>query len=230
MEDNSFLGLVKFFRNEAFLDRLIGGCFHCTPPEVYRLDKQEGVSDKFESCAYSYREERSDAPVVIKFGDIDISDALGVTVHNRAEKDAWVHCWFTLRLPGDESGLDQLKRDVAIMKKQFGHHFAFLPAPNLRPLVSRLKELSSKEMFCGEVDYNGNKAKWGNLCKSLDYSYQREYRFLFGECSPSEKEFYIFDDPQGFSDLIHKNADFKIQSKDSDHTWFDLRDTYGEFL
>lgn len=222
MESNQFLGLVKFFRNEGFLDSLRSGCFHCTPPEVYRLDKQEGVSDKYESCAYSYRKERGDEPITVTFGDIDISDALGLTVHNRTEKDAWMHCWFTLRLPKDQEALDKLKEDVAKMKKQFGEHYAFIPAPNLKPLVSKLQELSEKPLFCGEVEYSGDKSKWGNLVKSLDYSYQREYRFLFGECSTSETEYYVFNNPDGFSNLIFKNTDFKMQSNDGEHVWFDL--------
>jgi hypothetical protein len=58
--------------------------------------------------------------------------------------------------------------------------------------------------------------------KALDYSYQREYRFLFGECSTSEKEYYIFNNPDGFSDFILKNTDFKLQSDDGEQVWFDL--------
>jgi len=222
MQSNQFLGLVKFFKNEDFLDSLRNGCFHCTPPEVYRLDKQEGISDKFESCAYSYREERGDSPITIKFGDTNISDALGLTVHNRTEKDAWMHCWFSLRLPKDQKALVKLKGDVTKMKKQFGTNFAFIPAQNLKPLVSKLKELSVKPLFCGEVEYTSDKSKWGNLVKSLDYSYQREYRFLFGECSTFEKEYYIFNSPNGFSDLILKNTGFKLQSNDGKRIWFDL--------
>ncbi len=222
MESNQFLGLVKFFRNEDFLDRLRNGCFHCTPPEVYRLDKQEGVSDKFESCAYSYREERGDLPITVKLGYIDISDALGLTIHNRKEKHAWMHCWFSLRLPKDQKALENLRDDVAKMKEQFGAYFAFIPAHNLQSLVSKLQDLSDKSLFFGEVEYTGDKSKWGNLVKALDYSYQREYRFLFGECTTSEQEFYVFNSPGGFSDLILKNTDFKLQSDDGEQIWFDL--------
>ncbi|KAB7668787.1 hypothetical protein [Plesiomonas shigelloides] len=223
MKGNQFLGLVKFFRNEVFLDKLINGCFHCTPPEIYRLDTQEGVSDKYESCAYSYRPERGDEHVTISIKDININDALGMTIHNGSNKDAWMHCWFTLRLPKDPEALDKLKEDVTKMKNLFGKHYAFIPAHNLKPLVSTLEELSEKKLFCGEVVYSGDESKWGNLVKSLEYSYQREYRFLFGECSPSETDFYIFNKLGGFSDLILKNADLKLQSKDGKDIWFELR-------
>ena len=108
------------------------------------------------------------------------------------------------------------------MKEQFGAHFAFIPAQNLKPLVSKLQDFSDKSLFCGEVEYTGDKSKWGNLVKALDYSYQREYRFLFGECPASEKEYYVFNSPGGLSDLILKNTDFKLQSDDGEQVWFDL--------
>lgn len=222
MEPNQFIGLVKFFRNESFLDSLLNGCFHCTPPEIYRLDKQEGVSDSAESCAYSYREERGDSPVIMKFEGFDITDASAITIHNQIQKDAWMHCWFSLRAPKDQDDLEKLNHDVKKMKEQFGQHFAFIPAQNLRAMVSKLQELSEKPLSCGEVEYSDDKHKWGNLVKALGYSYQREYRFLFGECSTSEKDYYIFNNPDGFSDLIIKNADVKLQSKDGKHVWFDL--------
>ena len=222
MESNQFLGLIKFFRNEEFLDSLRSGCFHCTPPEVYRLDKQEGVSDIFESCGFSYRKERNDEPITLKLGDMEITDALSITVHNRTEKDAWMHCWFSLRLPDDQGALDKLKTDIATMKSHFGSSYAFIPAPNLKPLISKLTDLSEKTMSYGEVEYSGDKSKWGNLCKSLDYSTQREYRFLFGECSSSEKDYYIFNNPEGFEDLILKNTDIKLSSKDGKQVWFEL--------
>lgn len=222
MQSNQFLGLVKFFRSEDYLDSLIDGCFHCTPPETYRLDGQEGVSDKFESCAYSYRSERGDSPIVVKLGDIDIADALGLTIHNGQRKDAWLHCWFSLRLPNDEHSLSKLKFDISRMKKEFGEQYAFIPAPNLKPLVERLQELSDKTFSCGEVEYSGDRSQWGNLSKALEYSYQREYRFLFGKCSPSETQPYCFSNPEGFNDLIFKNAEFKLQSQDGEVVWFDL--------
>ncbi|MGS0498702.1 hypothetical protein ACU8V4_16510 [Pseudoalteromonas mariniglutinosa] len=222
MESNTFLGLVKFFRNENFLDSLLSGCFHCTPPEIYRMDNQEGISDRFESCGFSYRKDRGDEPVILNIGGMNIEDSLGITIHNRKEKDAWMHCWFTLRLPDSPAALEKLKADIKKMKEQFGQYYAFIPAPNLKPFVEKLQILSDKAMIWGEVEYCGDKSKWGNLVKGLDYSYQREYRFLFGECSTSEKAYYIFEDANGFSDLIFKNTEVKLQSKDSNEVWFDL--------
>lgn len=222
MQSNEFLGLVKFFRNKDFLERLIQGCFHCTPPEVYRLDKQEGVSDEFESCAFSYRLERDDSPIVLEINDQNIADILGLTVHNKTDQDSWLHCWFTLRIPKDQDDLTSLKNDLEKMKAQFGVSYAFIPASKLKPFVERLKCISEKPLYCGAVNYSGNPSEWGNLCKATNYSYQREYRFCFGECATSEKNPYIISDPAGFEEFIYNSPEIKLQSKDFSITWLEL--------
>lgn len=222
MQANEFLGLVKFFRNESFLDRLIDGCFHCTAPEVYRLDKQEGVSDKFESCAFSYRPERNDSPIILEINGQNITDLLGLTAHNKNDKDSWLHCWFTLRIPKDQEDLDCLKSDLEKMKVQFGMSYAFIPAPKLKPFVERLRSISEKPLYCGAASYSSNSSKWGNLCKATNYSYQREYRFCFGECSALEKNPYVINDPNGFKEFIYKSPGIKLQSKDFSVTWLEL--------
>lgn len=222
MEANQFLGLVKFFRNESFLDSLISGCFHCTPSEVYRLDKQEGVSDKFESCAFSYRKERNDSPIILEINGLQITDLLGMTTQNGDDKDSWLHCWFTLRVPKDQEDLDNLKTDLEKMKTHFGRLYAFIPAPSLSPFIERLKIISREKCSCGTVKYSSNRSDWGTLCKSIIYSYQREYRFCFGECSTSEMEPYVINDDQGFEKFIYKNPELKFQSKDGTVTWFEL--------
>lgn len=229
MESNQCIGLIKFFRNEEFLDKLISGCFHCTPPEIYRMSKQEGVSDKFESCSFSFRKERGDEQVVIEFDGFGLkekikeSDASSMTLHNGSKTDSWMHCWFCLRLPSDQDALESLKSDIQRMKDQFGSHYAFIINADIEPFIERLKKLSKKELTCGEVEYCGDRSRWGNLCKSVDYSYQREFRFLFGECSTSETDYYIFNNPETFSDVIHKNPDLKLQDKGGECVWFDLK-------
>lgn len=222
MKPNQFLGIIKFFRNEEFLDKLVNGCFHCTPPEVYRLDEQKGVSDKFESCGFSYRKSRSDPEIILHINDRRITDHTSLTVHNAQNKDAWLHCWFTLRLPANEEGLAQLKSDIARMKDEFGHHFAFVPAPSINNLICRLQQVSLKSVSYGEVRYNSNNSEWGSLCKAIEYSYQREFRFLVGECNANETRFHEFNDPASFDGLILKNAEIKIKSLDEQVVWFEL--------
>jgi len=221
---NQFLGLIKFFKNESYLDALISGCFHCTPPERYRLNEEKGIGDKYESCFFSYRPDRGDEKIIIKVADHEINpdDIVSATIFNRNDRDSWMHCWSIFRLPPDELALQRFKDDIVRMQSEFGNNYAFIHAHNLKPFVQRLTETSEKKMYCGEVKYSQYKNDWGNLCKSLDFSYQREYRFLFGECETSEMDFYIFHDPNGFDDYIQKNPEIKLENKDKKITWFQL--------
>lgn len=224
MKPNQFLGIVKFFRSEheEYLDSLISGLFHCQTPETYRMSGLEGVSDKFESCAFSYRADRGDEPVSLTINDMEINDAIAITGHNGGQSDSWLNCWMSLRLPENNTELESLKEGIKLMKGQFGYHYAYILPNDLPKLIERLKQHSPKGLSCGEVVYKEDKNEWGAFCKSPSYAYQREYRFSFGTCSPLEKEPYCFRCPEGLQDLIHKNPELKIESKDGKYTWFDL--------
>ncbi len=220
---NAFLGLVKFFKEEAYLDKLIAGCFYCRTPESYRLEHLEGVSDKFESCAFSYRTERNDSPIVVTVNELKLEDVTGVTIHHGNDHDSWLHCWTSLRLPTDEKALESLKTDVKRMKQEFGMHYAYIPDSLLVSLVERLKKLSAQKLWCKEVTYSLDSNIWSSQCKSLSYSYQREFRFGFGECPISETIPYVLNRESGFGDIIFKNPDVTLKSKDGLTTWFDLK-------
>ena len=222
MEPGKPIGLVKFFRNEDYLDSLLSGRFYCATPETYRLATQEGVSDKQESCAFSYRAQRNDPSISINFGHHNLSDAIAATIQNRSEKDAWMHCWFSLSLPEDQHALDRLKSDVYRMKHEFGNNYAFVPFANIQRLAEKLSQFSHKPMACGLVKYSSEPSNWGTLCKSLEYAYQREYRFLFGECSTNETAPYSLDYPERLDSLILKNEPLKIQNMDTFDTYFYL--------
>lgn len=223
MKPNQPIGLVKFFRNEEYLDKLIDGYLHCQPPEVFRLSEQEGVSDKNESCRASYRKGRKgdiEYTIEIAGRTLNPEDVLGFTIQNGLSKDAWMHCWFTIRLPEDDVQLSSLKADIERMKQQFGGHYAFILATSIQTFADRLEELTDKRLIGREVVYTDDEAKWDNLTKSLDYSYQREYRFLLGECSTSEKESFVIEDSRGFSQWILKSPSLKFQNEEN--VFFDL--------
>lgn len=198
-EADDFLGLIKFFRKEEFLDKLIAGCMHCQTPETYRLSELEGVSDRAESCVVSLRQARGDT------FDVDINglklpeqDVVALNIHNGEAHESWLHCWFSLRMPGDAPAVDTLLRDIRRMKEHFGRHYAFMLNKNVRPFLALLQSASSKPVWAQEVEYTSDVTRWGRNCKSSTYSYQREYRFGFGTCSTSEIEPYVFHHSEGF--------------------------------
>ena len=222
MKPNAFIGLVKFFRNESYLDMLISGTFHCQTPEIYRLHEQEGISDKFESCRFSYRKERDDPLISLTLNGVEINDALAITIHNGDGGESWLNCWLVLRVPANEEELESLNTDIDLMKKQFGEHYAYISPPDLEKVIEILKKNSEKPLTANQVLYHEDEDEWGIFCKSPTYAYQREYRFAFGECSPSETEAYCFQCPEGFQDLIYKNPQFELKSHGRDEPWFHL--------
>lgn len=222
MRSNQLLGIVKFFDNEDYLSKLIDGIFYCKTPEVYRLEKREGVSDRLEGCRYSYRAERGDGDTSLTFNGVDISDAVAVTIQSTRHKDSWMHCWFSLRVPENEDSLILLKSDIERMKAEFGSKCAFIPLEKMKPFIEHLQKLSSKSLGCGFVEYSEDPNQWGRLCKSMQYAYQREYRFLFGECSVHDVEPYIFNEEQGFSEYIYRGESLKLTSKSGEKIWLEL--------
>jgi hypothetical protein len=222
MEANQFLGLVKFFRDESYLDKLISGCFYCKTPESYRLDKLEGVSDKFESCLFSYRTERSDSPIIVELNGEKVDGVVGVTIQKENDHDSWLHCWMSLRIPKDEESLEQLKNDIKRLKSEFGTYYAFIPANKLSAFVTLLNEISHQPLWCKEVVYSSDKNLWSPECKAAEYSYQREYRFGLGKCETSELSPLIINHDGGFHDFIIKSPEVKFESLDKEVIFFNL--------
>lgn len=220
---DDFLGLIKFFRNEDFLDKLIAGCMHCQTPETYRLSKLEGVSDRAESCVESWRQARGDEfEVAINGLKIPAQDVVALTIHNGEAHESWLHCWFSLRMPGDKQALDSLVRDLRRMKENFGQHYAFILNKDVRPFLALLQDVSTKPTWAQEVEYTSDVTCWGGSCKSAVYSYQHEYRFGFGACSTNETEPYVFHHPDGFGHLIHKSPEFVMTDSRDGSVWLDL--------
>lgn len=223
MEANQFIGLIKFFRNEDFLDKLCSGLFYCNTPEEYRLNEQKGIGDPVESCRHSYRLSRNDSEIFVEINGHVLTGVEGLTLHNSGSRDSWLHCWFELRIPSDQDALNTLNANIKRMKTEFGNNFAFIPAPKLKPLVELLQKHSEHPLYCGSVQYSNDPSEWGNLCKSLEFSYQNEYRFLFGKCDTHSLEPYQFNITEDLKDFIFKNPELKlVDSIDQESEWFVL--------
>lgn len=223
MRANQFIGLIKFFRNEEFLDKLCAGLFYCNSPEEYRLNDQEGVGDPIESCMHSYRSSRNDNEMILKIDDQVLNDVDAFTLHNSNNRDSWLHCWFVLKKPVNPEELDSLNKSIERMKKEFGHNFAFIPALKLEPLIELMQKNSTHSFYCGSVKYSNDSSEWGNLCKSIKFSYQNEYRFLFGECDPYSLMHYEFNIPENLQGFILKNPEIKIMDSRDNTDWFVLK-------
>lgn len=222
---NQFLGLLKFFHNPEYMDKLLSGVMHCQTPEVYRLAAQEGRGDKNESCIMSWRRDRNDAGVEFNLNGhvIPAEDIVSVTLQS-GDCDSWLSCWLMLRLPEGEPDLEKLKQDLTRMKREFGKNFVFLPAYHAKEFLDRLRSASSKPAWAQEIVYQEDSVMWSARCKSPAYSYQREYRIGFGQCDVHEQEPYEFLVEGGFRDLMHSNISLQLRHIKTGEVFLELLD------
>ncbi len=222
MVDQKPFGLIKFFKDPNKLESLRDGLFYCNTPEFYRLSGDEGVSDPHESCSHAYRKSRGDGPIKLEVDGYDVGGVFAFTLHGPNFKDHWLHCWFTISIPEDKDHLIQLASDIDRMRLEFGAEYAFIPADYLPELLNRLQSVTDHNIFHGPVDYSSVKRDWSAMCKPASYSYQREYRFLLGECPHTTTEPLIVQNKRGFRDLILRSPELKIENRTKGHVWFML--------
>lgn len=222
MKGGELIGLLKFFRDAEKLKALQDGTFYCSTPERYRLSNDEGVSDLHESCNHSYRFNRGDEPLKIVVGGHELEGLTAATIYNRGVKDKWLHCWFALRIPSDEDELELLTTSINRMRNEFGSQYAFLQGVQIKELATRLLQVTEHKVDYGSVRYSDDRFEWGVACKSLEYAYQNEYRFVIGECSPTFVEPLILVGESCFSDLISKSPTLQITDNKDGHIWFHL--------
>ena len=219
--------LMKFFREDSshYLDSLLSGFIHNDTPERMRLCERNGVGDTKDSCVMTFRTERDDPTeysLKLNGHSFDFDNGVkALTIQNKtATNQSWMNCWFAFKLPQNEIDAELLKGHLAKMKRDFGTRYVVLS--NFKLLIERLQKNSVKPVKWGYVDYSSSSYDWNLLCKSMDYSYQSEFRFLFGECALHEKEPYQFQIEEGLHDILHADADIKVHSKDTGKLWLDL--------
>lgn len=222
MKDGTLVGILKFFRDPRNLDALEAGMFYCNTPEYYRNSGEEGVSDLHESCNHAYRKSRGDEPVRLYVGGHELKGLTRITIHNGGKKDKWLHCWFALRMPSDEQELESLVDDINRMRSEFGKEYAFVQARHIKELARRVSTVTEHSVDHGSVRYSDDRMDWSVACKSQKYCYQREYRFVVGECKHDCLEPLILEYKDGFSDLISKSHSLRITDEDEGHVWFHL--------
>lgn len=225
MEANQFLGILKFFHNAEYMEKLLDGFMHCQPPEIFRLSAQEGQGDRNESCTMSWRRARNDADILITINGHTAApeDVIAMTVQHEGG-DSWLSCWFTLRLPAEVSDLEKLKEDLTRMKREFGQHFIFIPAVHVREFIDRLKKASTIPVWAQEVIYEEDSGLWSSRCKSPAYGYQREYRAGFGQCEVHEIEPYTFQVDGGFRDIMFSDVSVQLTHQETGEVFLELLD------
>jgi hypothetical protein len=108
------------------------------------------------------------------------------------------------------------------MRNEFGENFVFIPNKSFSSLISKLESSTTHKLDHGLVKYSTDNMNWSYGCKSSDYSYQREYRFVFGECSHTEITHAPIQTADNFNDLILANVPLQITDDITGSVWFHL--------
>jgi hypothetical protein len=215
--------LLKFSPNERFLDDLVGGTIYANTPEFYRLHDAPGVSDHHESVAFTFREKRKDPTPKLVVGDRELTDLTALTVRFDGGKDAWLHSWTAVTLPRDEISLRSLVQDLRRVQAECGPHYVVVPAVKINELMKRIAALTASKVAMRAVAYSDEMKDSSPVCKRKSFEYQREVRFLIGECGDHDVTPLILKDAAGFGDLMAKNVDVSMINRENGQHMFDLR-------
>jgi len=217
------IGILKFFSNESILDALISGTLYCNTPEYYRLSKLEGVSDLNESCLFSFRPERGDDDISLEINGKKISNIKRMTAHNPGLREGWLHCWMAIESPRNDDKLETLKIDISRLQKEFGPHYVFISNDKIESFLNIIKALFAEHYVASKkVVYSEKATDWSPSCKAISYSYQRELRFIIGECEKNHVDPLVRTYAGGFSQCIQKDPEIIIRNEGEKDPLFKL--------
>ena len=74
------------------------------------------------------------------------------------------------------------------MLNEFGTYFVILPATKIIAYRHLLAKTSGCKVHMGAVKYSDDPLERSLVVKDPKFSYQKEFRFLLGECSKDEKQ------------------------------------------
>ena len=179
--------LIKWGETEH-LKSLLSGSLHLNPPEYFRMNPGRAFGDRDESCGYSYRSSRDAKPPKLIIAGKEVDGVTSITAVWGGGANYYLHCWSALTIPRDTEELASLKRDVQLMRDEFGPAYVVLPANSIRTFLERIMQSDREKPICDLVDYRPDRNLWGPLCKDSRFSHQREFRFLIGKCGVGKQQ------------------------------------------
>lgn len=209
MKNNKYYiyGLMKFFSCEADKQKFLAGSVLLRPPHYFRTSLEAGRGDQFESCVGFYDKELGHKlpRLTENTGTLSLKDIKSILIYPVDEPyDAWMQSWCAV---GTHNGFED---SLSLMLKKFGNHFVFLPANRIETYKKRLAKKTGLPVTGGLVQYTDDRKKGSLMTKSIHFEYQKEYRFLVGECSKGEtKEYEIFQ-VGSLNKIVTKYKTFKF--------------------
>lgn len=206
------VALIKWGKREH-LEKLVRGELYLNTPEYYRINADKSFGDKFESCAYSYRAGRDDvAPVFLKDG-VPLSHfrTTSATVYTASKQSFYLHCWSMISAWDGLIDLKALAVDLQRQREQLGPCFVALRSRDIGPLLERIQE-KEPDAGCSHIEYSDDPNQQSCVCKHTQFAWQREFRFLVGDCSEREthaRRLQLGD----LSNLLLFNGTFNLRNK-----------------
>ncbi|AYW90850.1 hypothetical protein [Yersinia pseudotuberculosis] len=202
--------LMKFFQNEDFKTQFLNGKIYCNPAALYRKLEKNGIGDRCESVIFSHykgSEQFDGIKLTMGLGsefyknEMNIYDYDTFIMRQTGETDSWLNCWYLLEVTTTEP--TKLIQDLDRMLTEFGEYAILLNMNNFEEFLQRIKKYSTKSVDFCRVTYTDNPLKLNKTHKLSHYSYQNEFRFMFGQCD--HRCVKAYDDlivPGGFRDLV----------------------------
>ena len=180
------VALIKWGKCED-LEKLVQGELYLNTPEYYRIHADNSFGDKFESCAYSYRAGRDEiAPVLLKDG-VPLSHfrTKSATFYTASKQSFYLHCWSMVSAWDSPSELKALALGLQRQREQLGPCFVALRSRDIGSLLERIQE-KEPDARCSHIEYSDDLNRQSCVCKRTQFAWQREFRFLVGDCAERE--------------------------------------------
>lgn len=211
-QEKEVAGLVKFFSKPEYMTDLLNGLIYCNTPQYYRDCEMPGVSDDFETCIgyYNPKKHPQKPNITIDRKKFDLSEVSSALIYRDEEKfDAHLQCWAAIEKPTCYNELLSLRDDFQKIMNEFGSNYVFLPAQKIGKYFAILKDAVPKGLISSHVEYTDNPVNRGMFRKCNKFSYQREYRFAFGNIDKEENSPRIIK-TQPLQELLFVNPEISI--------------------
>lgn len=200
--------LIKFFSEKKhYLDFKNGSSFFRTP-HYYRKCEGAGRSDRNESCIGFWDKKLGDTMPDVFHGEklIDMHGIESILVYPLTEqKDAWIQSWSAI------GPYNNFENSLQKMLDKFGLYFVILPSKNIINYAEFLSKKTNLPIRHGLMNYSNDPKKRSLTVKDSEFSYQKEYRFFFGECDKFETQDKIVELPN-LEPILLEASSLKLES------------------
>ncbi|PHI37257.1 hypothetical protein CBQ28_09595 [Pseudoalteromonas sp. GCY] len=186
IEEQTAYSLIKFFSCREHLESFKNGSVLFRTPHYYRLCEEIGRGDQAESClGYWSRDSGHEFPeIYTEHGQaLNLGSIKSLLVYPLKEQsDSWLQSWSII------GKYNKFENSIEKMLKDFGPYFVLLPAQNINKYVSAITKITGLKVEHGAIKYSNDIMEKSLSVKGQTFEYQKEYRFLLGECDKSCKD------------------------------------------